>query len=141
MKIYTCVEIVGSKRDHPTNWDEFKCFSFFTILKIDESSSYEEILIRINVRVGRHRVMKFWTRAATRIDGFRDRFEIHRVLLYDVHAAAHFYIFILYRIVILSSTSLLQLFCNQITGLVEQSAFFDIPEGKWWNRSYRYLQV
>lgn len=42
--------------DHPTNWDEFKCFSFFTILKIDESSSYEEILIRINVRVGRYRV-------------------------------------------------------------------------------------
>lgn len=41
------------------------------------------------------------------IDGSRDRFEIHRVLL-DVHA--HFYIFILpRRIVILSSTSLLQL--------------------------------
>lgn len=137
--IYLCWNRGIEKGSSSRELRRIQVLFFFTILKIDESSSYEEILIRINVRVGQS-VMKFWTRA-TRIDGFRDRFEIHRVLLYDVHAAAHFYVFILYRIVILSSTSLLQLFCNQITGLVEQSAFFDIPEGKWWNRSYRYLQV
>lgn len=126
--------------DHPTNWDEFKCFFFFTILKIDESSSCEEILIRINVRVGRYRV--WWNfeherRHGSTVSAIDSKF----IACMYVHAAAHFYVFILYRIVILSSTSLLQLFCNQITGLVEQSAFFDIPEGKWWNRSYRYLQV